>query len=490
MKQRTEVTVVGSGMAGLTTACLLAHAGKKVTVLERNWLPGGCTSSYWRKGFVFESGATTLVGLSPHMSLQYLLNTIGVSVEAKPLALPMQVWFEKGKSIDRYESLEAWIQEAEATFGSEGQRDFWEFCFQVSEFVWETSLQQTAFPPSTLGDLWYCINNASLRQVRFARYAFQTMEDLLRKYGLLENERFVQFVNEQLMITAQNTLEEVNVLFGATALCYTNYTNYYMPGGLINLVNPLVEYIQEKGGEVLLRHEVQNIEKTSANTYITHASYKGTSYQWESDLMVSALPINNTLPLFSESRKVFQQKKMEANTLSSAFQMGIAFKPHRTQESIHHQIHFPELSSYTGSHSIFLSLSHPDDTTRSDEDGIQVASVSTHIHDLENRMDIDKSVIEQLILDKLEKFDFIKKENIVYRHASTARAWEKWTGRAYGFVGGYPQKAQIKPWQMLDARLDGAGAYICGDTTYPGQGIPGACLSGIIAFEKIRRDYF
>jgi phytoene dehydrogenase-like protein len=32
-------------------------------------------------------------------------------------------------------------------------------------------------------------------------------------------------------------------------------------------------------------------------------------------------------------------------------------------------------------------------------------------------------------------------------------------------------------------------AYICGDTTYPGQGIPGAALSGIIAAEKIIADW-
>ena len=47
----------------------------------------------------------------------------------------------------------------------------------------------------------------------------------------------------------------------------------------------------------------------------------------------------------------------------------------------------------------------------------------------------------------------------------------------------------IKPWRMKDARLDGHGAYICGDSTYPGQGIPGACLSGIIAVEKLMADH-
>ena len=39
---------------------------------------------------------------------------------------------------------------------------------------------------------------------------------------------------------------------------------------------------------------------------------------------------------------------------------------------------------------------------------------------------------------------------------------------------------------MVDSRLDGKGAFICGDSVYPGQGIPGTCLSGIIAWNKLR----
>jgi phytoene dehydrogenase-like protein len=48
---------------------------------------------------------------------------------------------------------------------------------------------------------------------------------------------------------------------------------------------------------------------------------------------------------------------------------------------------------------------------------------------------------------------------------------------------------KIKPWQMLDARLDHHKAYMVGDTVYPGQGIPGVTLSGIIAAEKLLRDW-
>ncbi|MEL6556775.1 MAG: NAD(P)-binding protein [Bacteroidota bacterium] len=56
-----DAIVAGSGLGSLTAASLLCHKGLNVGIIEQNYLPGGCTSSYWRKGFVFESGATTLV---------------------------------------------------------------------------------------------------------------------------------------------------------------------------------------------------------------------------------------------------------------------------------------------------------------------------------------------------------------------------------------------------------------------------------------------
>jgi phytoene dehydrogenase-like protein len=83
----------------------------------------------------------------------------------------------------------------------------------------------------------------------------------------LDNELFVEFVNEQLLITAQNHMEEVNFLFGATALCYTNFPNYYVDGGLLNLVQPFVEYIEKHGGAVKLREGVERVQK-NGNSYL------------------------------------------------------------------------------------------------------------------------------------------------------------------------------------------------------------------------------
>ncbi|MEM7372357.1 MAG: NAD(P)/FAD-dependent oxidoreductase [Bacteroidota bacterium] len=483
---KTDVAIIGSGIAGLTAGCLLAKDGFSITVLEQNWLPGGCASSYPRKNYIFESGATTLVGLDEHMPLKFLLDEIGVDIHPLELKPPMKVYLPNGEILTRYHDLEAWISEAERVFGQKGQRAFWTYCYKLSQFVWETSLQQRAFPPSNVSDLAYAIRHFRPKQVRFAPLAFLSMDRLLDRYGLRENEQFVRFVNEQLLITAQNHVEEVNALFGATALCYTNYSNYYVPGGLINLVRPLVEYIEQNGGNVQMREPVSQIEPLSGEYLITTKRA-----QIRANKVISAIPINNTLELFNESRirQKLSPKLMKSEELNSAFSLGFVCKKFREFECLHHQVHVQTPLPFAGSNSIFLSLSHPADTERCGPDEV-VASVSTHVHHPAQTILEDKQQIEEVIFDVLESHDLFRRDALIFHHSSTPKAWEKWTRRAWGFVGGYPQYMRIKPWQMLDARLDHKGAYICGDSTYPGQGIPGACLSGIIAYQKLKMDSF
>lgn len=489
VKQKTDVAIIGSGIAGLTAGCLLAKDGLSITILEQNWLPGGCASSYPRKNYIFESGATTLVGLDEHMPLKFLLEEIGVDIQPIALETPMKVYLPDGQILTRYQDLEMWIVEAERVFGKTGQRAFWEYCFKVSQFVWETSLQQRTFPPSSLSDLLYAAKHFKPKQLAFAPLALKSMDSLLRKYSLRKNEQFVRFVNEQLLITAQNHIEEVNVLFGAAALCYTNYTNYYMPGGLINLVNPLVKYIEDAGGTVSLRNAVERVDK-QGERYVIHTK-KGlkTEEIYEAKRVLSAIPINNTLDVFDSEKlsKKYASKVLSSNQLNSAFSLGFVCKKFREFDCLHHQIHLPEPLPYTDSASIFLSLSHPEDTKRCGADEM-VGSVSTHVHHPEETFIAHKEEVEQAIFEALERYDLFRKEDLIFHHSSTPKAWKKWTHRAWGFVGGYPQYMNIKPWQMLDARLDHQGAYICGDSTYPGQGIPGACLSGIIAYQKMKMD--
>ena len=61
--QKYDAIVVGAGNGGLSTACTLAKAGKKVLLVEQHNLPGGVASSFRRGRFEFETALHELAAI-------------------------------------------------------------------------------------------------------------------------------------------------------------------------------------------------------------------------------------------------------------------------------------------------------------------------------------------------------------------------------------------------------------------------------------------
>jgi C-3',4' desaturase CrtD len=478
--ENNDIIIIGSGLGSLTAAALLVNEGYKVTILEKNYLPGGCTSSYERKGFIFESGATTLVGLDEGMPLNALLRKTGIEFPVRKLETPMQVILKSGKVLTRHLDIEDWILEAELAFGKQGMRPFWEECYKISKKVWQVSSRQLHFPPDASLDYLSLVKNIKVTDFGLLPYMFKNLADLLKKHDLQNNAEFIDFIDEQLMITAQNKHSSVHSLFGATALCYTNFSNYYVDGGLVRMIAAFVDFIESKGGQIFFRTSVERIEKSNSGFKVTT---KDSSINCKR--IISGIPLNNLKQLYSFKNIKLPFHEMQAKDLNSAFQAGIVFRTDRIFDTLHYQIHHKKPFPVKGSGSLFLSLSHPHDRLRADE-GLTVASVSTHVSE-PDLWKGDKAEILEKVISILEMEGFLKKEDIVYMHCSDPSDWEQWTGRYSGFVGGYPQTADIKPWNMNSARLE-VGLYACGDSVYPGQGIPGVVLSGMIAATKSLSD--
>jgi C-3',4' desaturase CrtD len=477
----TEVLVIGSGMGSMSAAVLLAKEGIDVVVCEQNYLPGGCSSSYLRQGNIFESGATTLVGLDEGMPLAEILRRTGIQLKVQKLEMPMQVRLSDGTVIQRHGTLDKWITEAEDVFGIAGQRSFWEECMLINKRVWDVSSRQVHFPPDSLSDVGRMLGAVELKDFDLLPYFMKTMKDLLIKHGLDRNQRFIDFVDEQLMITAQNKHCQVNALFGATALCYTLQGNYYVPGGMIEILASFSTYLSEKGSSMFLKTRVTSIHR-DGNAWKVQTN-RGAI---RAKSILCGIPANNLIKLIQEARpKKFKLNVLPIEKLNAAVQLGIVFKSDKRFETLHYQFHHKIGFPIQGSGSLFLSLSHPDDRKRSIE-GEYVGSVSTHVS-LAVDQTINKQEVAEIILQVLKNEGFFKTEDVQYYHLSAPNDWEEWTLREGGFVGGYPQFKDIAPWKMNSARV-AKGLYLCGDSAYPGQGIPGAALSGLIAFEKIKLD--
>ncbi len=78
MNDRDSVIIIGSGIGGMTAGIVLAKLGYRVTVVEKNKLPGGLMRSYTRKGIECEVGIHYVGALDAGQPLRQIFELLGV----------------------------------------------------------------------------------------------------------------------------------------------------------------------------------------------------------------------------------------------------------------------------------------------------------------------------------------------------------------------------------------------------------------------------
>ncbi|MFP8488127.1 phytoene desaturase family protein [Gracilimonas sp. Q87] len=493
-----DAIIIGSGMGGMSAGAMLANDGYKVLILEKAHAPGGCSSSYFRKGYIFESGATTLIGFDEDQPLWKLEKETGLEIPREEITPSMSVWID-GEQITRYKDRKQWIQECARVFGNEdAQRAFWHEAFRVSDLVWKVSLKNPFFPPQKVSE-WaqLAINNSPL-DVWVLKYAFRSVETVMKKFGL-DTPKFKRFVDEQLKITAQAGSGETPFLFGAAGLTYTNYSNFYVPGGLLEMINSIKEYIQDKGGALHTKEGVERILRNENGfTVQTNNKRKEKSF-YQAPIVISNVPVWNMQDMTEgEIRNYFRSEAKDFDEAWGAITLGIATDDaYPADLPLHNQIHLDEGETvpYTNSDSIFVSMSKPGDSFRNKENGMRTLNVSTHAsperwYALNGSYDEAKQQVQDFIVETLRnKLPGFSHAQIDVIHTATPVTWESWVYRKKGRVGGIPQSMARSLLKWTASETPFKGLYLCGDTTFPGQGIPGVTLSGINVYSRIKKNH-
>ena len=139
-----HVVVVGAGLAGLSAALRLAGAGRKVTVLERESVPGGRNGLLKKDGYSFDTGPSVLT--MPSL-INDAFNCVGEDMkdwlELTPLTPLYRAFYADGSQLDVHadtNEMEAEIAKHISSTEAAGYRRYVEFVtklykYEMNDFI-------------------------------------------------------------------------------------------------------------------------------------------------------------------------------------------------------------------------------------------------------------------------------------------------------------------------------------------------------------------
>jgi len=129
-----HVVVVGAGLGGLSAAMRLAGAGRKVTLLERESVPGGRNGLLQIDGYAFDTGPTVLT--MPDL-IADAFDAVGERMEdwltLEPLDPLYRAFYPDGSVLDTHPDPQAMAQEIRRVIGPEEAAGYVKFVDFVSE---------------------------------------------------------------------------------------------------------------------------------------------------------------------------------------------------------------------------------------------------------------------------------------------------------------------------------------------------------------------
>ncbi len=245
-----DVIVIGSGLTGLTTAVTLAHRGKRVLVLEQHTAPGGYATSFTRKGFTFDVSLHQTIALGEGGYLNEILTQLGVMDKITPIPLDSTLKLKTDLG-DLYVGPQ-YLDQLKKLFPQEAE-SIEKLDKLIDAVMAETrrAMMLSGVPKRIRRVL------ARLVTPTIHRHHHQTLTDILE--ARFCDERLKQLIAIQWGYYGlpQDRISGMFYLLDWGGFLKSGI--YYLKGTSQSMSNALVERLEELGGTLLLRHDVEEI---------------------------------------------------------------------------------------------------------------------------------------------------------------------------------------------------------------------------------------
>lgn len=490
------MTIVGAGIGGLTAGALLAKRGYPVKIYDQAYIPGGCASTFKRRGFTFDVGATQVAGFEPGGIHAQIFQELGIDLPASTPCDPACAVFLPGEDqpISVWRDPQKWQAERERQFP--GSESFWAVLAQLFKANWKFQSRDPIIPPRNFWDIRALLSAVRLDTLVTVPYVLATVGDLLRWHGLASDRRLKTFLDLQLKLYSQVDADETALLYAATALGISQAPHglEHLHGSMQVLADALGRSIKEDGGSLHMQHRVEaiGVNAQTAQTIILRNLKTDETWTEPVECLVTNVTVQDLVRLMgADCPQAYEQRVKQQPQPSGAFVLYLGVKAAAIPPDCPPHLQF--LYDYEGpigeNNSLFVSVSRPGDGRAPNGHATIIASSFTDPKRWLSDYSATKADYSRVARERLSQYFDLRPEHIVHEEAGTPQTFARFTGRAQGIVGGLGQRRFSFGPFGFSTRTPLKNLWLVGDSTHPGEGTAGVSYSAWSATRQIDAAY-
>lgn len=468
--QEANVLIIGAGIGGLAAGALLAGKGAAVTVLEAQDYPGGCAATFSSSGYRFDAGATVGCGFQPGGPMDELGKELDI---AWPLNPEPVAWEYR----DRHIRFCLSASRAEIIERFPGTEAFWKEQAALAGLLWKLARGGVSWPvksPRDLAELLQKGFSGMPASARLLKFASKSAFEWLSSHNLHRDPDFVRFIDAQLLVSVQTTSRHANAINAAIALDLPSSGTFSPIGGIGTVASLLARSIEKNGGAVLYGKKAIRIDSVRRQVIGVETSDGGA---YAADFVVANLTPSSLAAIEGSEAAALPETSAKPSWSAFTLYLGMDSAFFENLHSRHVQI-VGSSGELAEGNSIFVSASPGGETGRAPA-GLRAVTISTHSmpgrwFDALKRgpdayREMKNACTEKMLGVLSEQFPEAR-DALCFLVAGTPVAWERYTGRLNGCVGGYAQTSLFGV-RGPATRFD--NLFLAGDSIFPGQSLPG-----------------
>ena len=488
--KRTAV-VIGAGFGGLSAACLLAHNGWEVTLVEKNAEIGGRARVWKQNGFTFDMGPSWY--LMPEVFDRFF-EQVGAAREEyyrlERLDPYYRVFFAPDEAVDITGDIER-TREVFDGFEMDGGRKL-DAYLEQARYKYDTAMRDFLY--REYRSIFQFFNRRLL--IEGSRLnVFGSLDSFVGKY--FQDHRAKKIL-EYAMVFLGNSPKNAPGLYSIMSHVDLNLGVWYPEGGIGNVITSLAKIAESKGVRILRNREVTKIDVDGERAARVHT----VDGDLPADVFVVGADYHHTEtrlldPLHQSYPEPYWEKRVLAPSMFIIY-LGIKRK---LQSLVHHNLYFrpdwdehfrlmfdspawPENPCY------YVSCASKTDT-RSAPDGSENVFILVPVAPgLDDTDELRERYAERVI----EHIEMLTRESLhtdvavkrIFTHRDFSEDYHSYRGTALGLAHTLRQTAFFRP-AHRSKRV--RNLYYTGQYTHPGVGVPMTLIASEITTNRIIAEH-